>query len=848
MFRWVGKLVTGYAPAIVIVLLMISMVFALQVPKIEFKTNLSRFLPDNELVAANDRVDHYFGSEHAMHLIYVEQDNRAHDVLTPEALREQYIIYDSCRDKVNIESIISIASILDQLYSVLQPNNYSGLDQLTDEELEGAKTLFFGVLNGTIQVDSINQLLPSSSEFTLDDLRQMTDLFFSKDFDYNSATPRAESTLIIISINGSLKSDLLKQISQNLRDDLNEKELGLTHITLRHTGGYLISSDLDEVSTQSFSLLGVVIIILIAIILLLTFQRISYVLLPLITLALAVIWTFGTILLLGIEFTVITVVIIPLIIGLGVDYSVYISKRYQEELREGKDISEAIESAVSSVGTAMFLAVLTTIIAFMSNITSSIMPVREFGLMSGLGIFYAFFLTLTFHTSMRWLIDTRSTRKPILKKEKELYVVDLGTTTASRSVLHYPVLVMIIVIMVSIGGILFGMNVRTEFNVKDFLPTDWESLETQSDIETSFNGSSFSQAYILLESQNGGIGGSAGSELASVETLSAIYSIVENVKDDTYVVRVGGRPRIETVLDHIENAIKSNSTLGALIDVDNDNFPDDDAAVKTVFEYLLNNSYSSSSASTAISEPGSGTGLELIRSSINRLLYRNPDGEFQATVIRIYIDTEDSEDVREMYDELESDISEFEITGVKTSVTGSVILTVTTMDSLQDSQIISTVISMIFALVILIIIYRNVALGLIAMTPVLISSIWILGTMYILGISINVFTVTITALTIGLGVDYAIHIIERFREESKKYDTLPAIQRTIHNTGSALFISALTTVCGFMVLAISPISPIPPIQHFGIITAMTIIYSSILAVVVIPILLVKWSENNKKLK
>ena len=149
---------------------------------------------------------------------------------------------------------------------------------------------------------------------------------------------------------------------------------------------------------------------------------------------------------------------------------------------------------------------------------------------------------------------------------------------------------------------------------------------------------------------------------------------------------------------------------------------------------------------------------------------------------------------------------------------------------------------MICALIILIIIYRNLVLGLIAMTPVLISSIWILGTMYIFGISINVFTVSITALTIGLGIDYAIHIIERFREENKKNDARLAVHRTIRSTGTALFISALTTVCGFGVLTFSKI---PPIQHFGIITGMTIIYSSILAVVVIPILLLKWSAKRR---
>ena len=124
------------------------------------------------------------------------------------------------------------------------------------------------------------------------------------------------------------------------------------------------------------------------------------------------------------------------------------------------------------------------------------------------------------------------------------------------------------------------------------------------------------------------------------------------------------------------------------------------------------------------------------------------------------------------------------------------------------------------------------------------SAVWIVGTMYIFSISLNVLTVMVTALTIGLGLDYAIHIIERFREERSKSRSIEvSIQRTIKNTGKALFISALTTVFGFIILVISPM---PPIQHFGFITATTIIYSALLAVVVLPIMLglwAKWHEN-----
>ena len=99
MFRWLGRMITAYAPMVIIVILLISMGFALVIPKIEFQTNLNRFLPDNDLVRANQRVSDYYGDTSAVHLIYAQEDNSADDVLTPDALQEQYEIYKKCVDK-----------------------------------------------------------------------------------------------------------------------------------------------------------------------------------------------------------------------------------------------------------------------------------------------------------------------------------------------------------------------------------------------------------------------------------------------------------------------------------------------------------------------------------------------------------------------------------------------------------------------------------------------------------------------------------------------------------------------------------------------------------------------------
>jgi predicted RND superfamily exporter protein len=831
-------MITTYAPGIIITILLISMGFALVIPNIEFKTNLNRFLPDNELVRANDRVGDYFGNDLTVHVIHVQEDNSAHDVLMPDALREQFDIFQRVKNKANVVEVVSVVSLMDEIFEKIFPmynsKEYPGFEKLSDSELEEGKAQIFKILNGSWDISIINLYLNLTPPISLKDLQQFIDIFFDKSFNYNSRNPSAKSTLVIIFINGSLGESLLKEISKDIRSTISTEDYD--QIILSHTGSHLIAADLDDVSSESFTILGIAIIVLITVILSLSFRRISYVLLPLLTLGLAVVWTFGTMILLDIEFTVIMVAVIPLIIGLGVDYSVYISKRYQEELRKGNDISEAIIQSVGSVGTAMFLAVITTIIAFMSNLISNIAPIRDFGLICGIGISYAFILTITFHTSVRWLIDIKSDKKPLIGKEKELFVVDLGTSTASQSVIYYPILVLIIVMILTLGAFTFALNLRTEFNDKDFLPNDWESLQTQQELEESFNASSFTQAYILLEDElKESELTQDNNNIATITTLLDIQKIEENIANDKHVVRIEGVARTESVVYHVINAIKDNRTLANIVDRDNDLFPDNDTGVEKVFNYLFEN------------RNGGGSGFSLLDNNlmhfdISSILYRTSNGHYKSTLIRVYVDVEDSSEVRKMYSELKADVSGVELSGIEKSVTGNVILTVTTMDSLQESQINTTIIAIIFALLILIIIYRRPTLGLIAITPVLISSVWILGTMYFFSISINVFTVSITALTIGLGIDYAIHIIERYREEIRNYDSRSAIRRTIRNTGAALFISALTTVCGFFVLIISPI---PPIQHFGLITAMTIVYSSILALVVIPILLMKWNGKNQ---
>jgi predicted RND superfamily exporter protein len=270
---------------------------------------------------------------------------------------------------------------------------------------------------------------------------------------------------------------------------------------------------------------------------------------------------------LGIEFTVVEVAVLPLVVGLGIDYSVHISRRYQEELKKNKDVSLALSESVKKVGSALSLAVLTTIIAFFSNIFSEIGPIRNFGILVGLGIFYAFFLTLTFHVAARYLFDSKRGAKILGAKKENKQVLDKSMSFGARTVGRYSKPILVVVCIFTVLGGIFALGVETEFSLEDFVPQDWPTMRTTELIRNDFASASFSQEYILMEGN-----------ITEPELIQNIGLMENNIQDDTHVVRVEflneERIRVDSIRKYMAEAISRNATLGILFKLTAQGLPD----------------------------------------------------------------------------------------------------------------------------------------------------------------------------------------------------------------------------------------------------------------------------------
>ena len=277
-----------------------------------------------------------------------------------------------------------------------------------------------------------------------------------------------------------------------------------------------------------------------------------------------------------------------------------------------------------------------------------------------------------------------------------------------------------------------------------------------------------------------------------------------------------------------------NSTFEDLFnshDADGDLIPDSDEGVRELLDWIM-----------------IGDGTQVPNMVSNFVYYDEELDDY--TVAYILVNTKSKNAYfSEVVSELEKDsksLESLETEGKVDSVvvTGAPAIIDVVVNTINETMMGSIIYTIILSFILLTVIFgytdKQPWLGPLTMMPVLLVLVWILGTMVAIGYALNVFTILIGALTVGLGVTYAIHISHRFIEEMEHHHSLEkAVNNTVKNTGSALFGAAMTTVLGFGVLFFAIL---PPMKQFGTMTALTIFYSFLSSVWVLPSILVLWAR------
>ena len=532
-----------------------------------------------------------------------------------------------------------------------------------------------------------------------------------------------------------------------------------------------------------------------------------------------------------------------ILIGLGVDYAIHFNSRYREEIGSGNTINGSTSSTLKSVGIALTLATLATIVGFLTNIVSPLPELKDFGILVSVGIFFAFFLVMTFVPAIRTLLDRRAEKKEKIDSEAFTSSGDsvLNKISEASGIIPKKLKLIALALLVSVSsyGYISFTNLETIFEFTDFLPEDNPVVKTLDLLSEEFGGGFGETTSVLIE----------GDDLATPEVHNALIQSINNLSDKENIVVYAGNVAQESVVGSLGQLLAPQSgPPGAPAG------PPDMELIGTLSSYGVD-IMSGSQGLDALKVKTSGDVKGLYEYLVGKdsetflaSIYFDENSKVTAQQVRITTSA-GSLAAAQLRDDIYDAFKPMTDLGIDVAATNDAIVTQSVSDLISQSQFQSLIFAILASMSFLIIYYfldmRRPFLGVITILPVVAI---VMGTylgMYYLDIPLNPVTSTLSGLAIGIGVPFVIHVTNRFREALlENNNPVEAATITLKTTGGSLFGSAFTTMAGFGILMTSTLKPF---QQMGQVVVVALGFALVASILILPTLLVFWANyHNRK--
>ena len=513
-----------------------------------------------------------------------------------------------------------------------------------------------------------------------------------------------------------------------------------------------------------------------------------------------------------------------IVIGLTVDYAIQAVSHYREQRVEGVQVAQAVRVGLRNVIVPLLLAAVTTIVSLLVGLFSPVEIVGDFGIIGGMGIGMSLIVMLTLIPAGRTIIDRRREARGTLQPPRPisgaLPGIERVAELLGREVTRRPAPYIIVVVAVTIGLGYAATGIKSEFSIRDLLPRDGTALEDLNTLDASVGGSTEITSVLVK------------AEATEVRTFLNLQDLGIAFQNEVQRPPAAAGPIVTSyelvvqdwITDSGEPGDKYDPELAAL-------FREASVGVRLdprLMQELIDR-------------------LEAKDPALTHSLVNDPNG-IDTILVQFPAYTGDPEASKKLQGDIE-DLWAGDDDAI--TATSESIISFAVTDAIRDRQTESIATTIVVALIVLAFFFwltvRQPALALVAVGPTALVLISVLGTMALLDIPYTIITSIITALSIGIGVDYTIHMIHRYREEfTRLRNPEQAAVQTLATTGSALLGSALTTALGIGVLAASPLAAS---QQFGITAAITIAYSLIVSVLVVPPAMTVWGAyQNMRLR
>ncbi|MEO1063372.1 MAG: MMPL family transporter [Actinomycetota bacterium] len=520
--------------------------------------------------------------------------------------------------------------------------------------------------------------------------------------------------------------------------------------------------------------------------------------------------------------------IVPiLLLALGVDYAIHTHGRYREELAHGRGDPTAVAGSLGrTVGVALTLSMVTTGIGFLTNLVSPLPAIRDLGVLAATGIFAVLIVDLTFLVAGRTLLDRRAARRDRLAtleiEPTETSTLARVATVGLRPAVTAPVVVLGIAGAITVGSVVAATQLDTEFSPVDFLADGDPSKDAFVALDELFSGGLGETTEVLV----------TGDAVLTPAAHNATAGVEAGLVGQAGIVSLDGRPDLaspvtelaaaQRVAEGVEQTTAVDAAVAAGLQPDGTIAEDGD--VLTVYSELAG----AFPAVDAVVSPEPVAGTE---GAAVRLTVRTQSESVGVETVRTAVD---------------DSLAPLDAAGVTAVATSDAIVNDLTIDALSDSAVSGLVITLAAVTVLLAAVYwfrsRQAGLGALVVAPVGAVVLNTFGLMWVFGIPFDPITAIVSALVVGVGVDFCIHLGERFIEDldAADGDVEIGLRQALRHTGAALAGSATTTTLGFAVLIFGSIVPF---QRLGLVTIFAMVLSLLAVVFVLPAMLVLYGRR-----
>ena len=603
------------------------------------------------------------------------------------------------------------------------------------------------------------------------------------------------------------KDKIKKQNHQNIleiRDVIKSYE----NVGKIYLGGIpMIADDMMTFIKSDIIVFGIGVLLFIIATLWFVFRKIIWIIVPISSCFFSVLIMMGLLGLLGWKVTVISSNFIALMLILTMAMNIHMSTRFLQLRKEFEEKSsyEILSLTTGKMFWPILYTVLTTVCAFLSLIFSEIKPIIDFGWMMTFGLITSFLITFTLLPTLLSFVPNKNIS---LKEEKDSNITKfLGKLSLNNKNSIFGVT--IIVIILSVVGI---SKLEVENSFINYFDKDTEIYKGMKLIDEELGGTTPLEVIIKFPKKE-------IKETSDDEEDFEDWGDEEDANDEKYWFTKDKIDKIKSVHNYLDGLPEIGKVLSfsSIIDVAtqlNNNQPLGTLEMGVLYSKIPDN------IKTEIIDPYISIKDNEARINL-RIIDSQKDLRRNDLIKKINYD---------LVNKIGLDKSEFKLAGV-------LILFNNLLQSLFKSQILTLGLVMIGIFGMFLILFRNIKLSLIGVVPNFIAAFFILGIIGLLEIPLDMMTITIAAITIGIAVDNSIHYIYRFKEEYAKIQNYEETLKTCHSTvGVAILNTSITIVFGFSILVLSKF--IPTI-YFGVFTGIAMLLAMISVLTLLPSLILK---------